>query len=242
MVSPCAARNVINYSGANYEDNFPIICLQIAACNRKLSAINRRGASLVDLIDVRDRAVTRPPGTGVSLLAAPELGVRQRAQAVATVAAQHADAVDRDARFPEAALAAARTQRLMSIMVPPELGGEGAGISEVVDICYLLGRACASAAMIFAMHQIAVACVVRHARQSAWHVGLLRRLCDGQLLFASSTTDGQGGGDLRASVAALERTGSRIALVKSATVVSYGAEADVIVSTARRAPDAPPSD
>jgi acyl-CoA dehydrogenase len=168
--------------------------------------------------------------------------LKRRAQAVATVAAAHATAVDAEARFPDEAFAAARAQRLLGIMVPVELGGEGASISDVVDVCYVLGRACGSSAMIFAMHQIMVACLVRHARASAWHKALLRRLCAEQLLLASSTTDGQGGGDLRKSDCAVVRDGTRIGLTKSATVMSYGAQADAIVTTARRAPDAPATD
>ena len=48
-------------------------------------------------------------------------------------------------------------------------GGEGASIADVVDVCYALGRACASTAMIYAMHQTKVACLVRHGQASAWH-------------------------------------------------------------------------
>jgi acyl-CoA dehydrogenase len=96
--------------------------------------------------------------------------------------------------------------------------------------------------MIYAMHQIMVACLVRNARDSAWHRRLLRRLCDEQLLLASSTTDGQGGGDLRKSDCAVEAQGARFTLVKNATVMSYGAQADAIVATARRSPDAPATD
>ncbi len=165
-----------------------------------------------------------------------------RARKVADVAAAHAASVDRDAAFPRGAIDAARAHRLLGTMVPGDLGGDNATVADVADICFVLARACASTAMIFAMHQIMVACLARHARASVWHAGLLRRLAAEQLLLASSTTDGQGGGDLRSSSAAIERTGSRIALVKNATVVSYGAEADAIVTTARRAPDAQPSD
>jgi acyl-CoA dehydrogenase len=96
--------------------------------------------------------------------------------------------------------------------------------------------------MIFAMHQIMVAILVRHARNSAWHKQLLRRLPTEQLLLASSTTEGQGGGDLRASICAVEQTGSRMTLEKNATVISYGAQADALLTTARRSPDALPSD
>jgi acyl-CoA dehydrogenase len=168
--------------------------------------------------------------------------LRLRAEIVAETAAKNADAVDRDGRFPNEAFSAARAQRLLDILVPADLGGEGASVSDLVDVCYVLGRECASTAMIFAMHQIMVAILVRHARSSAWHRRLLRRLSTEQMLLASSTTEGQGGGDLRTSGCAVERTGSRMALAKSATVVSYGAQAGGILTTARRSADAPPSD
>jgi alkylation response protein AidB-like acyl-CoA dehydrogenase len=104
--------------------------------------------------------------------------------------------------------------------------GEGAGIGDVVDVCYALGRACASTAMVYAMHQTKVACLVRHGGGSAWHQLLLRRLCNEQLLLASSTTEGQAGGDVRNSAAPVERGDSRIALERQATVISYGEAAD----------------
>jgi acyl-CoA dehydrogenase len=168
--------------------------------------------------------------------------LNDRAQAVAGVAAQTAVAVDREARFPHEALAAARSQRLLGTLVPHELGGEGANLSDVVDVCYALGRACASTAMIYAMHQTKVALIVRHGRESPWHQRLLRRLCAEQLLLASSTTEGQGGGDVRRSIAPIQSESGHIALVRDATVISYGEHADGIVTTARRSPEAAPSD
>ncbi len=130
----------------------------------------------------------------------------------------------------------------MGVMVPPELGGEGASIGDVVDVCYRLGRGCASTAMIYAMHQTKVACVLRHGRNSVWHARVLRRLCADQLLLASSTTEGQAGGDVRNSAAAVERKDARITLDRNATVISYGEHADGIVTTARRASDTASSD
>jgi acyl-CoA dehydrogenase len=162
----------------------------------------------------------------------------RRAELVAAIAAAAADAVDRETRFPAEAIAAARAQRLLGILVPTELGGEEASVSDVVDVCYALGRACASTGMIYAMHQMMVAALVRHA----WPRRLLRRIADEQLLLASSTTEGQGGGDLRKSACAVERRNERIALEKSATVISYGAQADVLLTTARRSADSPATD
>jgi acyl-CoA dehydrogenase len=168
--------------------------------------------------------------------------VSARADAVAQVAATHAGAVDQEARFPAEAIAAVRSERLLGVMVPPELGGEGASIGDVVDVCYRLGRGCASTAMIYAMHQTKVACVLRHGRNSVWHARVLRRLCADQLLLASSTTEGQAGGDVRNSAAAVERQDARITLNRDATVISYGEHADGIVTTARRASDTASSD
>jgi len=161
--------------------------------------------------------------------------ISERAELMATAAVAAADKVDVEARFPSEAFSVAKTQRLLGIQVPIALGGEAATVSDVADLCYLLGRACASTAMVFAMHQIMVTILVRHASNSPWHRRLLRRLCAEQLLLASSTTEGQGGGDLRSSVCAVENAGAGITVAKSATVMSYGAEADGIVTTARRA-------
>ena len=208
--------------------------------------------TLVDTSDRRratspfDRRRTSSPGRTLSRRAGEVLpltqDIKRRAHAAAAVATAHAAATDAEARFPSEAFTAIRAQRLLGILVPAELGGEGASISDVVDVCYVLGRACGSTAMIFAMHQIMVACLVRHAAGSAWHRELLRRLVAEQLLLASSTTEGQGGGDLRKSDCAVVQDGDRFTLTKSATVMSYGAYADAIVTTARRAPDAPATD
>ncbi len=126
--------------------------------------------------------------------------------------------------------------------VPVELGGEGASTADVADACFKLGRACSSTAMIFAMHQIKVACIMRHGRGSAWHEAMLRRLCDEQWLLASSTTEGQNGGNIRTSAAAVGLRGDAITLERESTVISYGAQADGIVTTMRRSADAAGSD
>jgi acyl-CoA dehydrogenase len=168
--------------------------------------------------------------------------LKSRAEAVARIAAAHADTVDRQAKFPAEAIGAARAERLLSLLVPAALGGEGASVSDIVDVCYALGRACAATGMVFAMHQIMVAIAVRHASASAWHQRMLRRLAAEQLLLASSTTEGTDGGDVRASACAVRVTGERMSLEKNATVISYGAEADAILTTARRSPESAPSD
>ena len=167
---------------------------------------------------------------------------RQRVDIVAAVAASESEAVDRDARFPQKAIDAARSERLLGAQIPVEFGGDGASISEIANMCYVLGRACASTGMVFAMHQTKVACLVRHGVGSIWHEQFLRRVTSEQMLLASSTTEGQNGGNIRFSSAAVERAGAEISLVRDATVISYGAQADGIVTIARRSDGASGSD
>jgi acyl-CoA dehydrogenase len=157
-----------------------------------------------------------------------------RAHKPAEIAAKHAEAVDNDARFPEEAINALREARLMGVLVPKRFGGDGASVGDVVDICYRLGRACSSSAMIYAMHQVKVSCVVRHGIGNAWQEDFLRRLTANQLLLASSTTEGGGGGNVRSSEAPVEMADGEIHLLRNASVISYGAQADAVVTTARR--------
>ncbi|MGI3900977.1 MAG: acyl-CoA dehydrogenase family protein [Janthinobacterium lividum] len=166
-----------------------------------------------------------------------------RVEAASTIAGEFAGAVDRDGRFPAEAMAALKEQRLMSLAIPLAFGGQGAGIAEVADVCFKLGRSCSSTALIFAMHQIKVACIVRHGIGSPFHESVLRDVAAHQWLVASSTTEGLTGGAVRNSAAAVEELDDgSIALDRDSTVISYGAQADVIVTTARRSAEAVGSD
>ena len=169
--------------------------------------------------------------------------LKARAERVAQVAAAHAASVDSAARFPQEAVAALKAERLLGIFVPKSLGGEGVALSEVADVCFLLGQSCSSSGMVYAMHQVKVGCITRHRGDRPELERILRSLCAEQLLLASSTTEGQRGGDIRSSEAPVEhQDGDRITLERRASVISYGAHADGVVTTARRAADAAPSD
>jgi acyl-CoA dehydrogenase len=158
------------------------------------------------------------------------------------VAAPAADSVDRESRFPHEAIAALRDARMLSAFVPRELGGLGATIADLSRACEVLGRSCASTAMIYAMHQIEVVCLVRHALSSPFFRAYLTELTHHEWLIASATSELGVGGDLRRSICAVEQGGERIRVTKLAPVISYGEQADDILLTARRTRDAAPSD
>ena len=177
----------------------------------------------------------------VSSTVAPEK-ISDRAARAASIAAEYAGAVDADSRFPQEAFDALKAEKLLGILVPAELGGEGASVADVVDVCYTLGRACSSTGMIYAMHQVKAACVVNHGMESTWHRAFMARMVEDQLLLASSTTEGKGGGNVRSSEAPIEHADNRIVLVRDASVISYGEAADALVTTARRNATADASD
>jgi acyl-CoA dehydrogenase len=158
------------------------------------------------------------------------------------VLAAHAADVDRDARFPREAVTALGRAKLLSALVPRELGGMGLSVAQVARVCDALGQHCGSSAMVFAMHQIQVACLVHHARRSPYFRDYLGRLVEEQRLIASATTEVGVGGDLRSSKCAVQVEGDSFRLTKQAPVISYGEDADDVLVTCRRGPDAAPNE
>ena len=158
------------------------------------------------------------------------------------IIAPYAETVDRDARFPREAITALQTAKLLSAYAPQEYGGLGLSMTDLTKICETLALYCASTAMIFAMHQIQVACIVQHALGSAYFQNYARELVEKQYLIASATTELGIGGDVRSSLCAVQVTGDTFTLEKQAPVISYGAAADAILVTSRQSPEASKSD
>jgi len=152
-----------------------------------------------------------------------------------------AASVDKEARFPREAFEALRAEKMLSVYVPEQFGGIGCSYADLAAICTALGQYCGSTAMIFAMHQIQVACIVRHGN-TPYFQGYQRELVEKQLLMGSATTEEGIGGDVRTSSCHVARDGDSFVLEKKAPVISYGEEADEILVTARRGPDAASSD
>jgi len=166
--------------------------------------------------------------------------VRQIAEEIAAV---HADAVDRDARFPREAVDALRESRAMSAMIPAEMGGGGVSLRGIARAAQLLGRRCGATGMVFAMHQIQVATILRHLPAGSWFESYLEEVARDQRLIASATSEIGTGGDMGRSIAAITPLESgRLGFEKRAPTVSYGAHADDILTTVRRGPDADASD
>jgi acyl-CoA dehydrogenase len=172
-----------------------------------------------------------------SLDPSPEPDLLHRAIRIANqVAGRHAAQVDRGAIFPADAVAALRRAGLMSMMLPTDVGGRNSSLHDLAQVTDVLARRCASTALIFAMHQIQVACLLRHARHPILRQ-LLHDVSRRQLLLGSATSERGTDGDIRISRCALQQHGDDVLIEKEASVVSYATEADAILATARRSAD-----
>lgn len=194
--------------------------------------------------DIAEALALVMPGAPKGANAADDgLALVKKARAIAKIAATHAEDVDQQARFPVEAFEALKREKLLGIMIPRELGGEGASVAIVSEICSVLAQGCASTGMIYAMHQIKTSSLTEHCLDDEWMAGFMRVCAEEQLLLASATTEGGGvGGDMRQSICGVERDGETFALVKEGCLISYGAQADAILITSRRTPEAPASD
>lgn len=181
-------------------------------------------------------AAGTPDASGAAALVAiePEPGWRAAARRVAQIAAQFADSVDREARFPAEAFEAIKRERLLSAMIPASYGGAGLSLADVGAICEIMAQGCASTAMVYAMHQIQVACIEEHGNAIAWQRDMLTRIVNEQLLLASATSEETIGGAMRTSACAVEITGEQFRIEKLAPTISYGAYSDAILVTSRR--------
>ncbi|MGI8712460.1 MAG: acyl-CoA dehydrogenase family protein [Solirubrobacteraceae bacterium] len=151
------------------------------------------------------------------------------------VAAPHADAVDRDSRFPAETVVALQEVGALSAFVPERFGGAEVSFATLARACFELGRRCSSSAMVFAMHQIQVATIVRHLDDAPWFEAYLGDLSAHQRLIASATSEIGTGGDMGRSIAPLTPApDGRLMFTKLAPTISYGAHADDLLTTVRR--------
>jgi acyl-CoA dehydrogenase len=208
----------------------------ILICVAKLLPIAGEGAPCL-ICDLEDGSLNSLLNDS-DLSSAPSLEFIRHAEAAAEIAGAFADAVDRDARFPAETFDELRRRRLLGMLIPKEFGGAGAKLSDVANVCAILAASCSSSGMVFAMHQVKIACIVHHHGDVPWLLQFLRDAAKHQWLLASSTTEGSGGGDIRSSHAPIEYDDGRVQLIRDASCISYGAYADAIVTTARRGAEA----
>lgn len=158
-----------------------------------------------------------------------------------TVAGPAAYDVDLNARFPHETIDALRAEGVLSAIVPSELGGMGASLSDVSNAVRILSRYCAASGCVLAMHTVEVFLLLKWGTTPALRA-LIGELVEHQLLIANANSEVGLGGDVSRSLAALEPDGDGWRFDKQALAASYGQSADLISATIRRGPDAADTD
>lgn len=155
-----------------------------------------------------------------------------------TVIAGEAAKADVTAAFPAGSIAALRDGWLMSAGIPRAYGGHGFDARQLSELAMRLGALCGSTAMIWAMHQIQLACLENSATEQPEVADYLRQAAREQLLIASMTSEEGTGGSLRTSKTAVRPVAAGVEISKRASTVSYADHADGFLVTARRGQDA----
>jgi acyl-CoA dehydrogenase len=158
-----------------------------------------------------------------------------------TVAGPAAYDVDLQARFPAEALDALKNERVLSALVPVAQGGMGATMTDISNAIRVLSRACAATGSVVAMHMEQLFILLKFGTTPALR-RVVEEVVDKQLLIANANSEVGIGGDVMRSIAALEPEGDGWRFDKQALAASFGREADMILSTSRRSPDAADTD
>lgn len=158
------------------------------------------------------------------------------------IAHPNASDVDTNSRFPIESITALKNAKMFSAGVPEKLGGFGLNIIEQGELCRILATQCASTAMVLGMHFIKVSSIVHFGKGNKPLEQYLQSLVEQQRIVGSVTSEEGIGGNLRNSIAAVERYADRFTLTKQSTCLSYGAYADDLLITCRKDKDSAASE
>ncbi|HVM17285.1 MAG TPA: acyl-CoA dehydrogenase family protein [Gaiellaceae bacterium] len=140
-----------------------------------------------------------------------------------------AEAVDREARWPERGISAVREAGLGGIVVPRAHGGLGHGLFAVARVCETLGRECASTAICVGMHYVATAVIA--AKATPDHVErYLEPIAEGRHLTTLALSEpGTGSHFYIPQTTAVDSAGDAIVVEGTKTFVTNGGHADSYV-------------
>lgn len=150
--------------------------------------------------------------------------VRDLAQA--QIAPGAAD-IDRESRFPRENLRALAGIGALGLLVPPEHGGLGGGLTSLAEACEAIGGACASTAMVFLMHSVAAATVAGGGGPQAPE--LLGRMASGDALGTLAFSERGTGAHFYAPELRAERRDGLLLVRGRKAFVTSGGEADVML-------------
>jgi len=160
----------------------------------------------------------------------PSAAIIERLAPVLEVAAQHAAAVDADARFPTEAVAALRQSGLLGLTVAPDQGGLGGTPRDFVEVASSLAASCGSTAMVYLMHVSSMMPVA--AAPPSGRPGLVGEMASGEVLGSLAFSEKGSRSHFWAPVSRQVRSNGSISLSAAKSWVTSASQADLLVSSA----------
>jgi len=134
--------------------------------------------------------------------------------------------VDRELQFPQEGLDALAEAGALGLLISPEHGGAGGGLSALAEACETVGGACASTGMVFLMHCVATATVAGGGGDGAGAlIERLSREAVGTLAFSERGT----GAHFYAPELAVHRRDGHVRLSGRKSFVTSAGHADVML-------------
>ena len=139
--------------------------------------------------------------------------------------------LDRQSVFPEPQLRALGKVGALGLMVGPEHGGSGAGLSALAAACELIGGACASTGMVLLMHSVAAATVAGGGGPRSPE--LLTSMARGESLGTLAFSERGTGAHFYAPELKAEQRGGVVRVSGRKSFVTSGGHADVMLVLVR---------
>ncbi len=149
---------------------------------------------------------------------------------VLAIAAEHAEQVDAEGAFPTKAVDALRTNGLLGLVLPADVGGMGAGPVEFTEVVTELAAACGSTAMIYLMHASAAVAVA--AAPPAGLPDLLADMASGKALGTVAFSEKGSRSHFWAPVSTASVDGEDVVVKAEKSWVTSAGFADVYVASA----------
>lgn len=156
--------------------------------------------------------------------------VLSRVERVVAVAAEQAEAVDREARFPQQTVDALRAAGLLGLTTAADMGGLGRGPREAVLVVERLARACGSSAMVTCMHYAGNAVLEKHAPAE-----VRRQVAAGQHLSTLAFSEAGSRSQFWAPVSSARLAGGTVTLEADKSWVTSARHATAYVWSSRPA-------
>lgn len=151
---------------------------------------------------------------------------------VARVMLPNAEAVDRDARWPQEAMDALMDARITALNAPARVGGHGQGLYGLATIVETLSRGCPSTAMCFGMHCVGTAVIA--ARSTPRHdTAYLSPIAAGKHLTTLALSESGTGANFFLPETRLVRDGDEYVVDGQKQFVTNGGHANSYVVSTR---------